>query len=119
MLTQHNKLLARSHKRVNIAAAFATVAMLFSTPTFASEIQDREIKVRFKKVELTSENGVQTVYKKFQRKAKKACKFRSVTPEGDVMTKEACIEDLVSQFVSDANIPVLTVYHNEAKTKVG
>lgn len=126
MLTQHFKYLTPKSRSVKfmtataiaLAAMTATPMAAQASPDFES-IKTTEYSVKFNRAMLESDAGIQQVYLALQKKAKKACKIgKSISDDGDFLSKEACVNDMLNQFVRSADISTLTAYHMD-KDKMG
>ena len=117
MRIQHSPKVTRSSRFVNTAltlAAFTGLAALtpVSAHAFSNNIMQTEYSVKFKISEVKSPTGLKTVYEKLSKRAAKACSFgKNVDDNGEIISESACAENLLAQFVEDASLEELSLYH--------
>lgn len=117
MRIQHSPKVTRSSRFVNTAltlAAFTGLAALtpVSAHAFSNNIMKTEYSVKFKISEVKSPTGLKTVYEKLSKKAAKACSFgKNVDDNGEIISESACAQNLLTQFVEDASVEELSLYH--------
>ena len=107
MLTQHYKYLTPKLRSVKFMTATAIALAAMTTTPMAAQaspdlesIKTTEYSVKFNRAMLESDAGVQQVYFALQKKAKKACKIGdAVDDDGEILSKEACADDMLNQFV--------------------
>lgn len=125
MLIQHFKYVTPSLPTVKQAtAALITTAAVLCAPLGAQaspgydSIVTKEYSAKFKRAMFQSEDGLQQVYSVLLEKAETACKFgTALGNDGERLTREECVDDMLKQFVSNADVPALTaLYENEVKS---
>lgn len=120
MLIQQFTKLSEKSRLVNIALACAvTLTLGLTTPVSAqawenSQVSKEVLKVKFSRAELSSPEGLSTIYLRLEKKAKRACRLgQNLDETGALISKSACTENLLSQFVESADIDILTAYHKK------
>lgn len=114
MLKQHLK--SFGLKSASVKTAAALTLLFVATPMLAhsAEIKKTRYTVKFEKSILTSESGVEKVYKLFQSKAKRACRSSgTVSDMYKPLSKKECIADMVTQLVESADLAPISAYHAE------
>lgn len=117
MRIQHSPKMTRPSRFVNTALTFAAFTSLAAlTPVtahaFSSNVVKTEHSVKFKISDVESPTGLKAVYKKLSKKAAKACSFgKNVGANGELISEAACAESLLTQFVENASVDALSVYH--------
>lgn len=106
----------------NMARAFALIASL-GTVTVASSAQaysgplvEKTFQVEFKVSEVTTPEGTAEVYARLMKKANQACISDRQTLEYTGETVAQCTEDLLQQFIGNADVSSLTDYHRMKAT---
>ena len=81
-------------------------------------IKTSEVKVKFKSADLNTEDGLDAVYTMLEKKAANACAFgHNLDLDGNLISKEACAENLLSQFITSSETASLKQYHLMKKTE--
>ncbi|GHA93658.1 hypothetical protein GCM10009069_15930 [Algimonas arctica] len=118
MLTKRKTSMTPRVVRVNKIAkaslgllALATTAMAPSAFADDRNLMDRTVTVKFDKSDLLSPKGVDGVYAKLVKTAKRSCKSDPVSVLYLGQSMKECADDLVAQFVANADFDVLTRYH--------
>jgi len=120
MLTKRNEKMTAMKSGINMIGRTSLVLLSLSTAAIApnalvSEVNlvDRKVEVSFKRSDLAAAEGVKTVYGQLTKRARGFCRrtLYSVRYLGE--TTQDCTDDLVSQFVADADMPTLTAYYIE------
>lgn len=101
------------------AAAFTTV---ISTPTFASaksfSDEGRLVSAKFSASLTQTPQGLRKVYRQLQKQASFACKGESSSRLSSYRSSKECADDIMSQFIQDADLAALTQLHTGPKIKV-
>jgi len=101
------------------AAAFTTV---ISAPTFASaksfSDEGRLISAKFSTSLTKTPQGVRKVYRQLQKQASFACKGESSARLSSYRSSKECADDIMNQFIQDADIDALTRFHVGPSVKV-
>lgn len=121
MRIQHSPKMTRQTRFVNAALTFAAFTGLaavtpMSAHAFSTNVVQTEHSVKFKVSDIESPTGLKTVYNKLSKRAAKACSFgKNIGTDGKIISEVACTENLLTQFVDNAAIEELSVYHETQK----
>ncbi len=126
MLTKRNHSMTVVSDTVKKTSRLALAALIVCTASIApsafaadSPLIDVKVSVKFRLSELEANNGVQKVYAKFMRKAKRSCRSDRAALNYLDQTIEECAADIVEQFIRDAEVETLTVYHRQKLAQAG
>lgn len=112
MLKQHLKTLGLKSASVKTAAALTLLCVATPMLAHSADVTKTRYNVKFDKALISSDAGVEKVYKMFERKAKRACNVAgSVDDNGKPLSKKECTADLVAQLVESADLAPVTAYH--------
>lgn len=115
MLTKRKDLMAsktRTVKKLGLTIAIvASVCSASSAQAGNSSTFDRTITAKFSAADLTTDAGVEKVYKKLERKAKRFCISDAFSLDYFGESVNECVDDLMSQFVVNAGVDSLSAYH--------
>ena len=106
---------AHSVKRLggSVLAAFVMCTTTFVPTASASDspLVEQTVTVKFKLSDLKEDNGTQAVYTKIRKRAISYCRKDSASLLYLGQSKEDCTEDLLNQFIENADVKPLIAYH--------
>ena len=118
MLIKRNNTMTTASKPVKNLARTAAIMLVACTSAIApsafassSPWAEKTITVTFSLADLKAPDGTQTVYGKLKAKAKYACRADKATLSYTGQSMGECVDDLMAQFIEDADIAALTAYH--------
>jgi len=119
MQIKTNPSMKRRQNGVNILMTALLAAGLSGAalPAAALVTADDTISVRVDKSKLDTEDGVQTVYQTLSSRAEKACQFAGRATLLNKRVSAVCTANLLTEFVTAVDAPLLTAYHQNMRTK--
>jgi len=110
---------ARSVKKLGISLlgilALCTAAIAPSAFAGDTILMDKTVSVKFRLTELQAENGKQSVYSRLKKRAKSYCKADRGSLYYLGQSVKECTDDLLEQFIQNANVAELKAYHLSQK----
>lgn len=80
-----------------------------------SLVQNETVTVKFQLSEFQSEGGTNKVYTQIKKRAKSYCRANSGSLQFYGESKRECTDDLIDQFIQNADIDILTEHHFSQK----
>jgi len=119
MQIKTNPSMKRRQNGVNIlmTALIAAGLSMAAMPASALGTTGETITVQVDKSKLDTADGVQTVYQNLSRRAEKACKVVGRVTLLNKRVSAACSVNLLTDFVTAVDVPLLTAYHQNMQTK--
>jgi UrcA family protein len=103
-------ILSSSARTLAILGTFSAAAVI-TIPAHAISPQTEEVSVKIDARDLVTERGVERVYKTLAKKAKTSCETSGTRGIADKSTEKLCAEELLREFVEDADNVKLTSYY--------
>jgi len=102
-----------------VLATLTTLTLASMSIRAADEIVTKSEVVRFSDLNLSSDAGIRTLYKRIRQAARKVCAQANDSVHLEQKNFRACQETAVAQAVSKVNRPSLTAMHNSQNSRLG
>ena len=109
----------RKNELVTLVAILATGAALLCGPARAASAGPEvpSIAVQYGDLDLTSDAGIKTLYRRLQVAAKQVCSAFAGLDIKDVIQRRACYKEALSDAVTKVDLERLTVLHRDANAR--
>jgi UrcA family protein len=116
MLTQHRTSFGLNSASVKStsAAVIALFTLALPLTSHAGNIVETRYSVRFDKSMAQNEAGLEKIFGKFEKEAKKVCRVgKPLDENGEIISYDTCMTDTVAQLVKSANLDSINTYFEE------